>query len=50
MMLYSQVGGQEFISRVDSRSDIKPGQTIELAFDLNKAHFFDPSTESRIRA
>ncbi|WP_433748604.1 ABC transporter ATP-binding protein [Falsibacillus pallidus] len=49
MMLYSQVGGQEFISRVDSRSDIKPGQTVELAFDLNKAHFFDPSNELRIR-
>ncbi|RLQ97323.1 ABC transporter ATP-binding protein [Falsibacillus albus] len=50
MMLYTQVGGQEFISRVDSRSDIKPGQTIDLALDLNKAHFFDPATESRIRA
>lgn len=48
-MLYSSIEGQDFVARVDSRSDIKPGQSIDLAFDLNKAHFFDVSTESRIR-
>ncbi|MCA1061915.1 sn-glycerol-3-phosphate ABC transporter ATP-binding protein UgpC [Rossellomorea sp. AcN35-11] len=48
-MLYSQLEGQEFVARVDSRTDIAAGQTIELAFDMNKAHFFDAETESRIR-
>ncbi|MFT4415892.1 ABC transporter ATP-binding protein [Fredinandcohnia humi] len=48
-MLYSQVSGQEFVARVDSRTDIKPGQSLELAFDMNKAHFFDADTELRIR-
>ncbi|WP_066058904.1 ABC transporter ATP-binding protein [Robertmurraya korlensis] len=48
-MLYSSIEGQDFVARVDSRSDIKPGQSIDLAFDLNKAHFFDVATESRIR-
>jgi multiple sugar transport system ATP-binding protein len=48
-MLYSSIEGQDFVARVDSRSDIKPGQTLDLAFDLNKAHFFDVTTESRIR-
>ncbi|MGD6818045.1 ABC transporter ATP-binding protein [Metabacillus sp. 84] len=48
-MLYSQVGGQEFIARVDSRTDIDPGQTLALAFDMNKVHFFDKDTELRIR-
>jgi multiple sugar transport system ATP-binding protein len=48
-MLYSSLEGQDFVARVDSRSDIKPGQTLDLAFDLNKAHFFDVTTESRIR-
>jgi len=48
-MLYSSIEGQDFVARVDSRSDIKPGQSIDLAFDLNKAHFFDVTTESRIR-
>ncbi|MDF0726878.1 sn-glycerol-3-phosphate ABC transporter ATP-binding protein UgpC [Cytobacillus sp. S13-E01] len=48
-MLYSQVSGQEFIARVDSRTDVKPGQQLVLALDMNKAHFFDVETESRIR-
>ncbi|MBD1383639.1 TOBE domain-containing protein, partial [Metabacillus arenae] len=48
-MLYSQVAGQEFVARVDSRTDIQPGQKLELALDMNKAHFFDQETEQRIR-
>ncbi|MFC0272115.1 ABC transporter ATP-binding protein [Metabacillus herbersteinensis] len=48
-MLYSQIDGQEFVARVDSRSDIKPQQTIKLALDMNKAHFFDKDSEQRIR-
>jgi multiple sugar transport system ATP-binding protein len=47
--LYSTVSGQDFIARVDSRTDAKSGHTVELAFDMNKAHFFDPTTEERIR-
>ncbi|MTH54622.1 sn-glycerol-3-phosphate ABC transporter ATP-binding protein UgpC [Bacillus mangrovi] len=48
-MLYSQVAGQEFIARVDSRTDIDPGQILQLAFDMNKVHFFDKDNELRIR-
>ncbi|KQL55097.1 sugar ABC transporter ATP-binding protein [Heyndrickxia shackletonii] len=44
-MLYSQIEGQEFISRVDSRTEIRIGDKVELALDMNKAHFFDPETE-----
>ncbi|GGB51425.1 sn-glycerol-3-phosphate ABC transporter ATP-binding protein UgpC [Virgibacillus dakarensis] len=47
--LYSKVGEQDFIARVDSRSDINGGERIDLAFDMNKVHFFDPETELRIR-
>lgn len=47
-MLYSKLGDQEFISRVDSRSDIRPGDELELAFDMNKGHFFNPESEERI--
>jgi multiple sugar transport system ATP-binding protein len=47
--LYSTVSGQDFIARVDSRTDIRNGQSISLAFDMNKAHFFDKETELRIR-
>ncbi|MFC4559134.1 ABC transporter ATP-binding protein [Virgibacillus kekensis] len=47
--LYSKVADQDFIARVDSRSDINGGEQIHLAFDMNKAHFFDPESELRIR-
>lgn len=48
-MLYSKLNGQDFVARVDSRSDIKPNQKVDLAIDMNKAHFFDSQTEKRIR-
>ncbi|AND38827.1 MULTISPECIES: ABC transporter ATP-binding protein [Cytobacillus] len=49
-MIYSSIEGQDFVARVDSRTDIKPGQNLELAFDMNKAHFFDANSERRIRS
>lgn len=49
LMVYAKIGGQDFVARVDSRSDIKPNQTVQLAFDMNKSHFFDNETELRIR-
>ncbi|HEY2420361.1 MAG TPA: sn-glycerol-3-phosphate ABC transporter ATP-binding protein UgpC [Neobacillus sp.] len=49
LMIYSSLGGQDFVARLDSRADIKPGDNLELAFDLNKGHFFDVDTELRIR-
>lgn len=48
--LYSTIEGHEFIARIDSRHDVKNGQKLKLAFDMNKAHFFDPVTEKRIAA
>jgi multiple sugar transport system ATP-binding protein len=48
-MVYSNVGGQDFVARLDSRSHFQPGEKIDLAFDMNKSHFFDPETEVRIR-
>ncbi|MDC3417290.1 ABC transporter ATP-binding protein [Aquibacillus salsiterrae] len=48
--LYSSLGDQEFIARVDSRTDIKGGgEKIDLAFDMHKSHFFDKDSELRIR-
>ncbi|MGM7700127.1 ABC transporter ATP-binding protein [Pseudalkalibacillus sp. Hm43] len=48
--LYSTVADQNFIARVDSRTDIQNGQKLELAFDMNKCHFFDAETEKRIHS
>ncbi|WP_188206768.1 ABC transporter ATP-binding protein [Alkalibacillus aidingensis] len=47
--LYSRIGDQEFIARVDARSTISPGDQVKLALDMNKAHFFDTETEERIK-
>ncbi|WP_070121205.1 ABC transporter ATP-binding protein [Bacillus marinisedimentorum] len=47
--LYSTIEGQDFVARIDSRTDINSGDTIDLALDMNKAHFFDAETEERIR-
>lgn len=49
LMIYSTLNDQDFVARLDSRSDIRPGDKLELAFNLNKAHFFDVDTELRIR-
>ncbi|MCM3568436.1 ABC transporter ATP-binding protein [Neobacillus mesonae] len=49
LMVYSSINNQNFIARLDSRSVVNPGDELELAFDLNKAHFFDADTEARIR-
>jgi multiple sugar transport system ATP-binding protein len=50
LMVYSSIDSQDFVARLDSRADIHPGDSLDLAFDMNKAHFFDVENESRIRA
>lgn len=47
-MLYSRVDSTEFVSRVDARDFHKPGEKVRLAFNLNKAHFFDNDTNKAI--
>ncbi|WP_027409888.1 ABC transporter ATP-binding protein [Anoxybacteroides tepidamans] len=49
-MIYSQISGQEIVARIDARTEIRPGERIDLALDMNKAHFFDIETEKRIRS
>lgn len=46
--LYSRVGDNEFISRVDARDHIQAGEEITVGFDVNKGHFFDPETNKNI--
>ncbi|MFJ7931249.1 ABC transporter ATP-binding protein [Peribacillus sp. NPDC096448] len=48
IMLYSTLEGQDFVARVDANNIIQAGEKIELALDMNKAHFFDKGTEHRI--
>ena len=43
--LYCNVGNAELVSKVDARDFTKPGATVKMGFEMNKAHFFDPKTE-----
>ncbi|WP_274310106.1 ABC transporter ATP-binding protein [Solibacillus daqui] len=47
-ILYSDIEGQPFISRVDASIDVKPGEALTMAINMDKAHFFDKETENRI--
>lgn len=48
VMIYSEIEGTEFVAKLDSRNQSEPGEEITLAFDMNKGHFFDYTTEERI--
>ena len=46
--LYLQVNDTKSIARVNARSNATIGDTIKVAFDLNKIHLFDKDTELTI--
>ncbi len=43
-MLYLNSGTTEYVAKVDARDFHNPGESFTVAFDLNKAHFFDKDT------
>jgi multiple sugar transport system ATP-binding protein len=47
-ILYLSILENEITAKVDSRSFIRPGDKIKIAFDLNKIHIFDKDTELTI--
>ena len=44
----TKLGGKEVVARLRADSPIVAGQNAKLAFNLDKAVFFDPKTQSRI--
>ncbi|MBQ8860557.1 MAG: ABC transporter ATP-binding protein, partial [Ruminococcus sp.] len=46
--LYVNIGGIPITARVEPTSKAKPGDNIEIAFDLEKIHIFDKETECTI--
>lgn len=46
--LYINIEGNNAIARVDSRTHVKHGDTVKLAFDKNRIHLFDKETELSI--
>jgi len=49
IVLYSKVNNQDFVAKVDARFNVEAGETVDLGFNLGKAHFFDIETELRIK-
>lgn len=49
LMVYSSIEGQDFIARIDSSSQVQPGDEIELSLNLERGHFFDKESELRIK-
>lgn len=47
-ILHTTISNAAVKAIVHSRQDIKMGETITLAFDMNRAHFFDTTTEENI--
>ncbi len=47
--LYVDIGDDEFIAEVGPRDVYAPYEKVKLAFDMEKAHFFDYETEDVIR-
>ena len=47
-LIHVTMNTQPLTAKVNARVDIHPRDEIELAFDMNKCHFFDPETELRI--
>lgn len=46
--LYAQKAGHSFVARIGAERRFKPKQTVPLAFDMSRAHFFDAATERAI--
>ena len=49
IQLYQKVDGTEFVADVNARDNHKPGDQVQMGFDVNKAHFFDKDATNAIR-
>ena len=47
--IYAVISGQNVVAKVDARIDLRMDDKVELAFNMNKCHFFDAETEVRIK-
>jgi multiple sugar transport system ATP-binding protein len=49
VILYLNAKDKAFLARVDPRSKMRVGNTIGIAFDMDRFHIFDKQTEKAIR-
>lgn len=49
VVVYLQAGDTEFLGRFDPRTDAKFGKKMSAAFNMDRMHIFDRTTEKAIR-
>jgi multiple sugar transport system ATP-binding protein len=49
IFLYLVAGTNNFVSRIDPRTTFKVGDEVEVSFNMDKFHIFDPETEQAVR-
>jgi multiple sugar transport system ATP-binding protein len=47
--IHLQIGDRTLTAKVGARDDIHIGDEMELAFDMETVHFFDPESELRLK-
>ncbi len=45
---YMLTGNKSFMARLDPRTQVHPGEIIDLVVNMDNVHFFDPKTEQRL--
>lgn len=48
-MVYGKLESHPFVGRVEANMELEAGTVFPMTFDLEKARFFDPKTEVRIK-
>lgn len=48
VILNVQINGERIVAKLDRRSQARPGDEIDLYFDMNQIHIFDSQTGDRI--
>jgi multiple sugar transport system ATP-binding protein len=46
--LYLLTGKKVFVGRLDSRTQVQPGQSIEIVWDMTKVHFFEKESQAAL--
>ncbi len=46
--IYTNIEGSNICASINARTGVHIGDKMKLALDMNKCHFFDPSTEQRL--
>jgi len=49
VVVYLISEGTEFLGRFDPRTDAHVGKTMSVAFNMDRMHIFDKTTEKAIR-